>query len=105
MTEHGALRATLHDKLTHLQQRLEKVEGNLRQTPEPDSEERAISRENDDVLERLDESGRVEIRQLQQAIARIDTGTYGRCTRCGKSISPARLVALPYASTCITCAQ
>ncbi|NOT53625.1 MAG: TraR/DksA family transcriptional regulator [Deltaproteobacteria bacterium] len=105
MTEHHALRATLQDKLTHLQQRLEKVERNLRQTPEPDSEERASSRENDDVLERLDESDRAEIRQLQHAIARIDAGTYGCCTQCGKHISPARLVALPYASTCIACAR
>lgn len=105
MTEHHALRATLQNKLTQLQQRLHKVEQNLRQTPEPDSEERAISRENDDVLERLDESDREEIRQLQEAIARIDAGTYGLCTLCGKSITPARLTALPYASTCITCAR
>jgi DnaK suppressor protein len=105
MTEYHALRATLQNTLTHLQQRLQKVEQNLRQTPEPDSEERAISRENDDVLERLDKSDREEIRQLQEALARIDAGTYGLCTRCGKSITPARLAALPYASTCITCAR
>jgi DnaK suppressor protein len=104
MTEHHALRATLQNTLTQLQQRLGKVERNLRQTLEADSEERAISRENDDVLERLDESDREEIRQLQDALARIDAGTYGLCTNCGKSIAPARLVALPYASTCITCA-
>jgi RNA polymerase-binding protein DksA len=105
MTEHHALRMTLQNKLTQLQQRLGKVEQNLRQTPEPDSEERAISRENDDVLERLEESDREEIRQLQEAITRMDTGTYGLCTLCGKSITPARLAALPYASTCITCAR
>ena len=104
MTEYLALRATLQNKLVHLQQRLRKVEQNLRQTPEPDSEERAVSRENDDVLERLDESDREEIRQLQEAIARIDMGTYGLCATCGKSIAPARLAALPYASTCILCA-
>jgi RNA polymerase-binding protein DksA len=105
MTEPLALRATLQNKLTQLQQRLSKVEQHLRQTPEPDSEERATSRENDDVLERLDESDREEIRQLQEAIARIDAGPYGLCTLCGKSITPARLAALPYAGTCITCAR
>lgn len=105
MTEHHALRATLQDQLTHLQQRLRKIEQNLRQTPEADSQERAISRENDDVLERLDESDREEIHQLQEAIARIDAGSYGFCTLCGKNITPARLAALPYASTCITCAR
>ena len=35
MTEHHALRVTLQNKLTQLQQRLGKVEQNLRQTPEP----------------------------------------------------------------------
>lgn len=105
MTEHHALRATLRNKLSQLQQRLEKVERNLRQPLEPDSEERAVSRENDDVLERLDESDREEIRQLQDAISHIDAGTYGLCTRCGRNIPPARLAALPYASTCITCAR
>jgi len=105
MTEHHALRETLQNKLTQLQQRLGKVERDLRQKPDPDSEERAISRENDEVLERLDESDREEIRQLQEAMARIDAGTYGLCTICGKSIAPVRLAALPYASTCITCAR
>jgi len=105
MTEYLALRATLQNKLVQLQQRLQKVEQDLRQTPEPDSEERAVSRENDDVLERLDESDREEIRQLQEAITRIDMGTYGICANCEKRIAPARLAALPYASTCITCAR
>jgi RNA polymerase-binding protein DksA len=105
MTEYLALRATLQNTLAQLQQRLSKVEQNLRQTPDPDSEERAASRENDEVLEHLDESDREEIRQLQEAITRIDTETYGLCTLCGKSIAPARLAALPYASTCITCAS
>jgi len=105
MTEYLALRAILQNKLSQLEQRLRKVEQSLRQTPEPDSEERAVSRENDDVLEQLNESDRKEIRQLQEAIARIDAGTYDLCTICGKSIAPARLAALPYANTCITCAR
>ena len=87
MTEHLALRATLQNKLTQPQQRPRKVEQDLRQTPEPDSEERATSRENDDVLERLDQSDREEICQLQEAIARIDMGTYDLYTmvRCSSS--------------------
>lgn len=105
MTAHHALRATLDNKLTQLQQRLGKIKQDLRQTPEPDSEERASSRENDEVLERLDESDREEIHQLQEAITRIETGTYGLCTSCRKNIAPERLAALPYASTCMACAK
>ena len=43
--------------------------------------------------------------EVEAALARIDDGTYGRCERCGESIAPARLEAMPMAATCITCAS
>jgi DnaK suppressor protein len=104
MSDYQQLRATLQQKLTQLQQRLGKIERDLRQTPDPDSEERATARENDEVLERLDNSAREELQLLQSAITRIDTGTYQVCSTCGKHITPQRLEALPYTTTCISCA-
>lgn len=41
--------------------------------------------------------------QVNAALARIDTGTYGKCTNCGRPIQPARLQALPYVALCIDC--
>lgn len=41
--------------------------------------------------------------QVDAAIERIDNGTYGTCTRCGRAINPERLEALPYAPYCISC--
>jgi DnaK suppressor protein len=38
---------------------------------------------------------------IEQAIARIDNGTYGRCLDCGKPIDEQRLEALPYAQYCL----
>ena len=104
MSNYQELRATLQNKLEQLHSRVGKIERDLRQTPEADSEERALGRENDEVLERLDESGREELQLLQAAITRIDAGTYGACTQCSKQIAPQRLAALPYALTCIACA-
>lgn len=104
MSDYQQLRTTLEQKLTQLQQRLGKIERDLRQPSDPDSEERAIARENDEVLERLDNSAREELQLLQAAITRIDTGTYNVCSRCGKHIAPQRLEALPYTTTCISCA-
>jgi DnaK suppressor protein len=104
MSDYQQLRATLQHKLTQLQSRLGKIERDLRRTPEADSEERALSRENDEVLERLDDSSREEIQLLQSAIRRIDAGTYGACRTCGGPIAPQRLEALPYTETCIKCA-
>ncbi len=41
--------------------------------------------------------------QVDEALARMDAGTYGRCTNCGRPIQQARLLALPYAALCIDC--
>ena len=41
--------------------------------------------------------------QIEDALEKIDEGTFGTCSRCGKSISPARLEALPYATLCVDC--
>ena len=40
---------------------------------------------------------------LDQALERIEKGTYGICRECGNPISEARLEAVPHASMCIEC--
>ena len=47
---------------------------------------------------------RHHLSEVDAALARVDTGTYGACERCGRPIGEARLDALPAARTCITCA-
>ncbi len=43
--------------------------------------------------------------KIDRALARMEGGTYGICSRCGKPIEKARLRALPYADLCIKDAQ
>ena len=38
-----------------------------------------------------------ELRQVQAALERLDSGTYGFCMKCGEPIDPQRLKALPTA--------
>ena len=38
---------------------------------------------------------------IDAALARIEDGTYGTCTECGREIAPERLEAHPWASLCI----
>ena len=45
------------------------------------------------------------LRKIERALARMDEGTYGICSRCGKPIEKARLKALPYVDLCIKDAQ
>lgn len=40
---------------------------------------------------------------LDQALERIEAGTYGLCRECGKEVSHARLEAVPHATLCIDC--
>ena len=43
--------------------------------------------------------------QVEDALDRMEKGTYGFCEECGARIDPARLKALPYATLCIECQQ
>ncbi len=40
---------------------------------------------------------------VEAALARLDAGTWGACTSCGRPIAAERLEALPWAAQCIDC--
>jgi DnaK suppressor protein len=42
---------------------------------------------------------------IEEALERIDRGTYGVCKDCGEMISAARLRAIPWTRSCITCKE
>jgi DnaK suppressor protein len=44
-----------------------------------------------------------QLELVDAALARIEAGTFGTCTNCGKQIAPERLEALPWAALCIEC--
>src|SRR5262249_59412406 len=48
-------------------------------------------------------NSQVLLDQVNQALLRLDAGTYGICVRCGKEINPRRLEALPYVTLCVDC--
>jgi len=43
------------------------------------------------------------LRAIDEAIHRIDQGTYGICMECENEIAPARLEAVPWTRVCIDC--
>ena len=45
------------------------------------------------------------LQQVNEALARIEDGTYGFCQMCGKPIPQARLEAIPEAELCLSCAD
>jgi DnaK suppressor protein len=48
---------------------------------------------------------REQLGQVEEALGRIDTGSYGICVSCGQAIAAGRLAARPAASTCMSCAS
>lgn len=48
---------------------------------------------------------RGHLAEIDAALQRLESGTYGTCERCGQPIGEARLEARPAAATCISCAS
>jgi DnaK suppressor protein len=48
---------------------------------------------------------RSNLRDVERALSKVETGTFGICERCGEPISTERLEALPWAELCIDCKQ
>ncbi|WP_137135361.1 TraR/DksA family transcriptional regulator [Rhizobium sp. FKY42] len=93
----------LEARRNELDRRLHKIEADLDQPCNPDDDDRAIERNNDEVLESLGEAGQKELASIEAALARIQAGTFGTCVRCGEPISEARLASVPHAALCCTC--
>jgi len=53
----------------------------------------------------LDENFREIIESIDEALRKIEDGTYGTCDRCSRSINLERLRAIPYATLCIQCQE
>ncbi len=56
-----------------------------------------------EMLFELTDAERNILRQIEDALKKLDKKTYGICERCGKSITKKRLRIKPYAKYCIKC--
>jgi len=93
---------------TELTHRIEAIEADIHHKKEPvekDFAEQVTQRENDEVLSAIDDEAQQTVLLIDNALARIKDGTYGACSNCGEKIAEERLKALPYVTTCISCAN
>jgi len=108
MGSHDEIRQELLRRRAALERRVGVISTERRHERDPiesDFAEQATQRENDEVLDALDESGRRELEQVRAALARMDAGSYGTCSVCGEEIPAGRLRAVPTATTCVACAS
>ena len=105
MGNHALIKEQLTSRLEALERRAGKIERDLRRPGDKDWQDRTADRENDEVLEGLDAQSREEIAEISRALARIESGEFGRCERCSAEISAQRLEVLPSTRTCLACAR
>jgi len=76
-----------------------------RRLPEelPDPTDRASMETDRSRALRLRDRDRRLIGKIQEALERLEAGTFGVCESCGGPISPARLRARPVTTLCIEC--
>jgi len=87
---------------------------------ERSSEEQNSSREKQGVGDEIDSAVEMEmenlrtvlsgmevqrLRQIDEALRKIEEGTYGYCEECGEPIEEGRLLAKPFATLCISCKE
>jgi DnaK suppressor protein len=70
---------------------------------EHDPEGATLAFERAQVVSLLEEA-RGQLDELDDAAARLESGTYGVCARCGGAIPPERLEAVPATDRCVDCA-
>ena len=105
MTQHTALAAKFRLRLTELTGEIDTVEAQRRTPLDADFAEQARQLAGQDALGGIEDAKMHEANDIRAALNRIEAGGYGLCTKCGDAINPARLEALPTATTCIKCAD
>ena len=79
-------KAQMQQRLAALKSRLSGISTELIAEHSPDWEELATEREGDEVLEGMGNAGLLEIRRIEAALARIETGDYGVCASSARGL-------------------
>jgi DnaK suppressor protein len=93
-------RRDLHEKLRSLRESLPAETADVK-----DTEEQSV----DDFVQEVDialmQMKSQTLERIDDAIHRLENGTYGVCVECGAEIAAGRLKALPFAELCRTCQE
>ncbi|MBI2712509.1 MAG: TraR/DksA C4-type zinc finger protein [Bdellovibrio sp.] len=71
----------------------------------PDETDLAASEINQNLVFKLRDRERQLLSKIDEALARMDEGTFGTCEDCEEPIEPRRLEARPVSTLCIACKE
>jgi DnaK suppressor protein len=95
----------LEERRREIQDKLRSIREDLpgRQDEVRDAEEQSVT----DFVQEMDfalmEMKAQTLLRIDEALRRVDEGSYGTCVECGQDIAEARLKALPFAVRCVFC--
>jgi DnaK suppressor protein len=104
---HATLRAMLEERRREI---VDKLRGIRESTPDQrldvqDAEEQAVTDFAKDMEFALVQMKADTLARIDEALHRVEDGSYGECAECGKEIVAARLKALPFAVLCRDCQE
>jgi DnaK suppressor protein len=101
------LHKTLLGRRTELRKRLGKELEDLahvkHSSASGDAADAAFDASGEELASTLAELESKELAQIERALRRLKSGSYGKCEACSCTIPVARLNALPYSTLCIKC--
>ena len=103
---HAVLKEMLEDRRRDIHDRLRTLRETLPvQAEVKDAEEQSV----DDLVREVDfalmQMKSETLAKIDEAMQRLEHGTYGNCTECGSEIAEARLKAVPFAALCRDCQE
>ncbi len=101
-------RKLLHEKKNGLMAELAKTKNAEEETTEESTQDiadKAVSSYTREFLYSLNDAERDTLLLIDQALARIEEGTYGFCQNCGVLMAEKRLTALPWSRHCVNCQE
>jgi DnaK suppressor protein len=104
----------LREELVQAEQELQQLDEQVRDYGETSELAEGADNHPGDESDRLTEQQRLfTIRgelanrkaDIEHALERVESGSFGTCERCGRQIPSARLEALPFARYCVDCQE
>ena len=101
-------RRLLLEKKSSLSRDLAKTRNAEEETIEESTQDiadKAVSSYTREFLYSLSDTDRNTLVRIDQALERIDDGTYGNCMNCGQAMAEKRLTAVPWTPHCVDCQE